>query len=162
MQTPSLQYLFLLPIGLGVAFMSWVLWNLTKQLAYRTTRQKSSRLSRSELGNDIRRAVMRSEIRDRSPNRDRPGLPIPGRGPVAACRKSPSRRQVFRPLAWVSDGSPIAQFRVRTGKAEPLISNHFESPKIDSLGAAGTHNAVRLVSRQLRGIDVHANALQTE
>ncbi len=35
MQTPSLQYLFLLPIGLGVAFMSWVLWNLTKQLAYR-------------------------------------------------------------------------------------------------------------------------------
>jgi hypothetical protein len=35
MQTPSLQYLFLLPIGLGLAFMFWVLWNLSRQLAYR-------------------------------------------------------------------------------------------------------------------------------
>ena len=35
MQPSILQYLFLAPVGLGLAFMLWVLWNLTKQLSQR-------------------------------------------------------------------------------------------------------------------------------
>jgi hypothetical protein len=35
MQPLNLQYLFLVPVGLGLAFMLWVLWNLTRELAYR-------------------------------------------------------------------------------------------------------------------------------
>jgi len=30
--TSDLDYLFLIPLGLGLAFMLWVLWNLTRQL----------------------------------------------------------------------------------------------------------------------------------
>ena len=63
---------------------------------------------------------------------------------------------------WVSDGSPVAQFRVRTGKAELLTGNHFESPKIDALAALGAHDAVRLISRQFRGIDGYSNTLHAE
>lgn len=33
MDFPSLHYLFVVPIGLAVAFMLWVLWSVTRQLA---------------------------------------------------------------------------------------------------------------------------------
>jgi hypothetical protein len=35
MQPLNLQYLFLVPVGLGLAFMLWVLWNFTVQLSRR-------------------------------------------------------------------------------------------------------------------------------
>ena len=35
MHLTSLQYLFLVPVGLGLAFMFWALWNFTDQLAHR-------------------------------------------------------------------------------------------------------------------------------
>gem|GEM_PF-4533846 len=35
MHLTSLHYLFLIPVGLALAFMFWVLWSLTQQLAYR-------------------------------------------------------------------------------------------------------------------------------
>ncbi len=35
MDLTSLHYLFLIPVGLALAFMLWVLWSLTKQLTHR-------------------------------------------------------------------------------------------------------------------------------
>lgn len=34
MHLTSLHYLFLIPVGLALAFMLWVLWSLTRQLAH--------------------------------------------------------------------------------------------------------------------------------
>jgi hypothetical protein len=35
MHLTLLHYLFLIPVGLALAFMVWVLWSLTEQLAHR-------------------------------------------------------------------------------------------------------------------------------
>jgi hypothetical protein len=35
MHLTGLHYLFLIPVGLALAFMFWVLWSLTEQLAHR-------------------------------------------------------------------------------------------------------------------------------
>jgi hypothetical protein len=35
MHLTGLHYLFLIPVGLALAFMLWVLWSLTEQLAHR-------------------------------------------------------------------------------------------------------------------------------
>lgn len=35
-QASDVDYLFLIPLGLSITFMVWVLWNLTRQLKRKT------------------------------------------------------------------------------------------------------------------------------
>lgn len=37
MELSNLQFLFLIPVGLSLAFMLWVLWSLTKELAHQNS-----------------------------------------------------------------------------------------------------------------------------
>ncbi len=62
MHLTSLDYLFLIPVGLALAFMLWVLWSLTNQLAHRNeSTQKQPMISirvgdRYSLGMQAQRA----------------------------------------------------------------------------------------------------------
>ena len=75
MHLTGLHYLFLIPVGLALAFMLWVLWSLTQQLAHRDESTDKQPMISIRVGDRYSLGTQPARTRgsDHAPRMARPG-----------------------------------------------------------------------------------------